>query len=269
MCGSRADDSDDDPVVGCDLSQAARLPPEVGSIVVMADDTIWRQRSCAFLASEGFVVVLDPAGDAAFDVRARTADAGLVDLGLAARSATGVCTAWKSQSSSPIVAVTSVFREATVLRAYEAGADHVARIDITERQLLAHLRSVLRRAPARREQTPAVRAELSPVLVDAERNVVIVMGTKVAVTNQEREFLELLIQRSGRVVTRAEISGSLQSGPASSGAIDSVVRRLREKLEGVDGQRRITVVRGVGFRFDDAPVAGGPAGPRARSGGST
>lgn len=262
MCGRRAADIDNDPMVGWDRPHAARVPPVVGSIVVIADDSTWRQRTAAFLANEGYLVLVDPSGETAFGLQARAADAALIDLGLTARPATEVCAAWRRQAASPVVAVASACDEATVLGAYAAGADHVAPIDITARQLLAHLRSVLRRSPSRRGPRPEPVVESSPVVLDAERNVVIVLGTKVAVNRQELELLELLTKRAGRVVTRQEIGAALEPGSGSRLAIDSVVRRLREKLESVDGQRRITVVRGVGFRFEVGPAAGAVTGPR-------
>jgi DNA-binding response OmpR family regulator len=55
-----------------------------------------------------------------------------------------------------------------------------------------------------------------------------------------------LIRKPGRVVRRDEL---VDPGLRAS-ALDSHVRRLRDKLEAVDGRRRVVVVRGVGFRFD-------------------
>ncbi len=256
MCGQRVADVADDPIVGFDQPEVHSVTPIVASIVVIADESVWRQRTAAFLANEGLAVVVDPLGDAAFDARARDADAAVIDLRLSARPATEVCAVWRTQSTAPILALANTRDEATVLDAFAAGADHVASIDVTDRQLLARLRSVLRRAPSRRgTRTEAVVAP-SPILLDVDRRVALVQGTKVFVTQQEFEFLELLIKRAGRVVSRSELSASLRSVSSSDRAVDFFVRRLREKLESVDGQRRIIVVRGVGFRFEGGTVAG-------------
>lgn len=228
--------------------------PVVGSLVMISDDLMWRQRMAAYLASEGFVVLVDPTGDVAFDSRARAVDAAIIDLRLATRPAAAVCEAWCQRSTGPVLAVDETDDESTVLNAYAAGADHVAPVDISGRQLVARLRSLLRRAPARRDRADESTAVVSPVLLDAAQRVALVRGTKVFVTQQEFDFLELLLERAGRVVPRAELATTLLSSASSGRALDFFVRRLREKLERVDGQRRITVVRGVGFRFDVGTV---------------
>ena len=254
MCGQRAVEADGEAFVGSG-DQPDRPAPIVGSIVLVADDNPWTARTAAFLQLEGFGVDIDVTGAAAVDGRARFADAAIVDLGLAALRAIDVCAAWRSASKAPILALTRRRDEASLLEAYAAGADHVAPIDITSRQLLARLRSVLRRVPApRRPVQEAV--DLMPIRLDAERSVATVNGIQIALTRQELAFLGLLVGRAGRVVGRAELSAALQLPAPSERSIDFFVRRLREKLERVDCHRRIVVVRGVGFRYDPS---GAPA----------
>lgn len=226
------------------------LAPTLATIVLIADVGPWSERTSGFLDAEGFLVLPDPTGDAAFDHRARSADAAIVDLGLSARPAIEVCAAWRSRSAAPIMALARVRDETTLLDAYAAGADQVAPIDITGRQLLARLRSVLRRSPVRRTLAASASDDRVPIRLDPGQLVAVVNGTQVPITQPELEFLELLIDRAGRVVARAELSAALQLPSSSERAIDFFVRRLREKLERVDPHRRILVVRGVGFRFD-------------------
>lgn len=232
----------------------------VGSIVLIADDLPWTTTLAGYLAAEGFVVVVDHTGATARGPGARAADAVVVDLDLHGSSALEVCASWCRTSSAPVLAVAGTRDEATLLAAYAAGADLVARRDISPRQFLAHLRSVLRRVP-RRVEVPGSDVVLPlPIELDRDRRVAIIRGTPVVLTDQEVEFLGALTTRAGRVVSRAELTAAAGLGSPSERTIDFFVRRLREKLEQVDGERRITTVRGVGFRFvvraaaDEVPI---------------
>ena len=75
-------------------------------------------------------------------------------------------------------------------------------------------------------------------------------GAVVSLSKRELEVLRTLLSRPGRVVTRAELAGSWPALSADR-RLDFVIRRLRQKLEMVDGRRRINSVRGVGFRFEE------------------
>ncbi len=72
-------------------------------------------------------------------------------------------------------------------------------------------------------------------------------------------FLQLLLTATDESCKRVELRASLG---ASDREVDFFVRRLRDKLERIDGRRRIVAVRGVGFRFDPGyDVAAGSAEP--------
>lgn len=232
----------------------------LASVLVIADGS-WATRAALFLGDNGFAVTIDGSGDAAFDERARTAGAAIVDLGLAARPAVEVLGAWRARTTAPILAVGSTSDESVVVAAYEAGADHVAPADITARQLLARVRSLLRRqGPPSPEPIDAAADQL--VHLDAAARAVRIGEVEVVLAATEFEFVQLLVERAGRLVARAELAAMVGAKGGVDRNVDFFVRRVRQKLEQVDGQRRIHVVRGVGFRFlADAPAAVGPAGP--------
>lgn len=226
----------------------ARDAAAVASVVVVADGGVWCDGTASYLAREGFLVVVDPTGDITFDARAGYADAVILDMALSARSATDVCKAWTEHSRASVLAVVAARDESTILSAYAAGADRVALAGCSTRILLAHLRALLRRAPVRRRPPPESSSEPLAILLDAEGRVAMVKSTRVPLTKQEFDFLQLLVDRAGRVVERRELS--MFTAATNERAVDFFIRRLRAKLESVEGQRRITTVRGVGFRFE-------------------
>lgn len=154
----------------------------------------------------------------------------------------------RARTDLPVMAVTAVtVAEATVLSAFAAGADQCVNGFARPRELVARVRALLRRR-ARNAGTGASTNGSRPAgfSVDASQSTAIVAGHHIALTPTECEILDALIRRPGLVVRRDELVGP---GLRAS-ALDSHVRRLRDKVEAVDGRRRIVVVRGVGFRFD-------------------
>ena len=79
------------------------------------------------------------------------------------------------------------------------------------------------------------------------------------------KLLVLLLDSSGRVISRSEVINSVWGSQESVGvtdqALDALVRRLRERISELDGQHNyIITVRGQGYRLDNPPIsAKGPA----------
>jgi DNA-binding response OmpR family regulator len=250
---------DVNPTLPAPASPGVAVGPSVASVLVVVDDSRWTGTVLPELALEGFRCVRDPEGDVAFDdARVGEFDLGIIDLDLARRSGVAVCAAMRSRTTAPIVATARSNEEATVLAAFAAGADQFAGPDATARQLAARLRSLLRRTPPRMSARPA-RTGTASVTLHEEHCAVVVHDVLVPLSEQEREVLALLMARPGRVVTRAELFQPRLATGRNDRTLDFVIRRLRQKLELVDGRRRITAIRGVGFRFElDVPVPPGP-----------
>jgi DNA-binding response OmpR family regulator len=119
----------------------------------------------------------------------------------------------------------------------------------------ARLRALLRRVPPRSSAPVEPNPDLA-VTIDEATGSVRVDGAVVSLSRRELEVLRTLLARPGRVVTRAELAGSWPALSADR-RLDFVIRRLRQKLEMVDGRRRINSVRGVGFRFEEPDAAEG------------
>lgn len=224
-------------------------------IVLIGDDGPTLRALADILDRESFEVVLDVDGDAALDLRATEAGAAIVDLAMSARPGLDVCAAWRARSEAPLVARTVRHDEHATLAAFDAGVDHVIDGDVSGPVLVAHLRALLRRCTLPSAPTPPPTTSID---VDEDARCAIVGGIKVALLDDELSTLSLLVRRGERIVTRAELVAMLfpkVSSRRQGRVVDALVRRLREKLERVEPYRRITVVRGVGFRFEVDPAA--------------
>jgi DNA-binding response OmpR family regulator len=129
-----------------------------------------------------------------------------------------------------------------VVGALEVGFDQFVDSSISDRLLLARIRSVARRRPSR------VRAESGIVL--NQGNLSVSLGEQaIRLSSSEFAVLSVLFDRSGSVVSKHVLSE--KSGCEGPDSLDSVVRRVRTKLENLEGIRRIRAVRGFGFILDD------------------
>ena len=129
-----------------------------------------------------------------------------------------------------------------LVEALEVGFDQFVDCSISDRLMLARIRSVARRKPviARTENGIA----LNP------GNLSVSLGEQaIRLSSSEFAVLSVLFDRSGSVVSKRVLSE--KSGCEGPDSLDSVVRRVRTKLENLEGIRRIRAVRVFGFILDD------------------
>jgi len=210
----------------------------------------------ARLEAEGYLVALDDGRDVSPGSTA-TCDIAVVDLGLTSRSSSEVLTALRARSSMPILAVSPIeLRSPMVLEAYEAGADQVVIESVGPRELVARIRALMRRTPAQAGDLDGGFVDVGSFTVDAATCIATVEGQKVKLTADECAVVLALVRRPGAVVQREDLAAQIPGGHPGA-MLDSLVRQLRNKLEAVEGRRRIEAVRGVGFRVAiDADLAG-------------
>lgn len=216
----------------------------------------WCDGAVAALEADGFAVRADPTGDMVLDGDVPF-DVAIIDLAFPVDSATRLVEALRARSTVPILAVaSSLTSESDVLQAYAAGVDACLTRPNRQHELVARTRALLRRIPPQPHAPPAPGGVgAGSVQLDPTSSVATVAGHPIDLAPLEGLFLRALLTRPGRVVTRRELA-RVAPDPLGDGAVDSLVRRIRTKLEAVEGQRRIVTVRGLGFRFVvDAPVA--------------
>jgi two-component system, OmpR family, response regulator RegX3 len=155
--------------------------------------------------------------------------------------------------------VSALSTEADVVLGLELGASDYISKPYRLRELVARIRSVLRRfapipidsaetLPERREAV-----EAGALRIDFARRSVTNAGRPVHVSRREFDLLAMLLSPPGRVRTREELIDKLWAGKELSDTrtLDTHIRRLRVKLEADPARPRyLLTVRGVGFRFE-------------------
>ena len=179
------------------------------------------------------------------------ADAMLLDLGLPDRDGMEMIAAVRARYQFPVIVITARHDTAEKITALDLGADDYVTKPFDADELLARLRSALRRAGS-----SASKAELSfgPVTLDAARHQVTCRGEPVALTPREFAVLQTLMEAGGRLCTHAALLERVW-GKAHIGDIDYlrvVIRALRLKLE--TDPARPALIRNepaIGYRLVD------------------
>lgn len=222
-------------------------------LLLVEDSEDVRETLAYLLTREGYEVVKAADGTKALESFAhRTPDIVLLDLMIPEVSGIEVCRRIRTTSDVPIIMLTAKAGEANVVVGLESGADDYMTKPFSVPELLARLRSLLRRHRAVEPSGMALVA--GGVEMDVERHRVEVDGRAVEMPLREFELLELLMRNAGRVLTRHQIIERVWGADyfGDTKTLDVHVRRLRAKIEAdpADPQRLVTV-RGLGYRFHE------------------
>ncbi len=163
------------------------------------------------LTNEGFRVTVARDGMEAIRLFEETdPDILLLDLMLPKMSGIDVCRAVRTQSRVPIIMVTAKGTEIDTVVALEMGADDYVTKPYRLRELVARMRAVMRRAPGGPDAIAPTSVdagsegmwESNSIKMDFDQRRVFVRGEEVHLRRKEFELLRLLIENSGRVLTR-------------------------------------------------------------------
>jgi two-component system, OmpR family, copper resistance phosphate regulon response regulator CusR len=137
------------------------------------------------------------------------------------------------------------------VKGLELGADDYLVKPFAFSELLARVRSILRRGPPRPPETVRV----ADVELDLLRQRATRAGRRLDLTPKEFGLLSLLARRAGEVLSRALIAEQVWDMTFDSGSnfVDVHVRRLRSKVDDPFERKLIHTVRGVGYVLEERP----------------
>jgi DNA-binding response OmpR family regulator len=243
---------------GGDRVRAPNLDAVCARVLVAEDDEKQAEVLRLYLESEGHTVVLAPDGRAALDeARRDRPDLLVLDVMMPKVDGLDVCRILRGESDVAVLMLTARATEDDLLLGLDLGADDYLTKPYSPRELMARVRTLLRRTAARSEPPdPALRA--GGLRLDPVRHEVSVGGRPVETTPGEFQLLETLLRQPGRVFTRRQLLELTRGDDrfVSTRIIDVHVLNLRKKLE-PDPQNPVYLrtVFGVGYKLtadDDA-----------------
>jgi len=210
-----------------------------------------------YLQHGGFAVLVASDGPTALrTARTGRPDLVVLDLGLPGLNGLDIARALRRDGDVPIIMLTARSEESDKLVGLELGADDYMTKPFSPKELVARIRTVLRRAQRSREAPEVIRVG-SDVELDVPRMETRIGRRQIDLTKTEFEILATLARQPGRVFTRAQLLEAVHGEAFESyeRAIDAHIKNIRRKVEPDPREPRyLQTVFGVGYRFAEPPA---------------
>jgi len=222
------------------------------TVLVVDDDATTRDVIVRYLEREGFEALeAEDGGRARAVIESFEPNLVILDLMLPGIDGLSVIRWIRSTGWMPVIMLTALGEETDRIVGLELGADDYVTKPFSPRELIARVKTVLRRAgPA----APPVerRLETGDLTLDAGARDVRKRNEEIRLTAKEFDLLWFLASHPRRVFSRDQLMSRVwgfDSG-LDTGTVTVHVRRLREKIEDDPGEpRHLETVWGVGYRF--------------------
>jgi two-component system, OmpR family, response regulator len=220
------------------------------SVLLIEDDERLALFTAEYLQKHGLLVthVADGARGLACVAR-HTYDVVLLDIMLPGRDGLEVCKDLRARSAVPIIMLTAKTEEGDRVLGLELGADDYVSKPFSSRELLARIRSVVRRD--RGDVGPvSTLLRVGALQLDTARLTATLGAQTLALTTYEFTLLRVFAERPGRVLTREQLLDLVKGTTEDSfdRSIDVHISRLRQKLNDDPKQPRfLKTMRGVGY----------------------
>jgi two-component system, OmpR family, response regulator CpxR len=228
------------------VSSAPKQP-----ILLIDDDQDMTEMLAEYLGPEGYVVHRAHTAQAGL---ARVKEGGIVlivlDVMLPDKDGFSVLREIREKSRIPIIMLTTRSALTDKVSGLEAGADDYVPKPFTPIELLARIRSVLRRGQPSRFGSPFLAVD--DLILDAGTRTVVCHGDSIDCTAAEFDVLHALASSAGETVTREHLTRiALGRSPyPGDRAIDNLVSSLRKKLgPGANGKERFCSIRSAGYVY--------------------
>ena len=210
------------------------------------------------LGKEGFSTVKAYDGEAAIGlVRSGKPDLMILDLMLPKMNGLDVCKAIRRNPETanlPIIMLTAKGEEIDKIIGLEIGADDYITKPFSVKELIARVRSILRRMQDVEKKTGNEEFEYKDMKINYASCLVKISGKQVTLSPTELKLLFFLSRNRGRVYSRNQILDHVWGDDTfiTDRAVDVHIRRLRSQIEkDMENPNYILTVRGFGYKFAD------------------
>jgi DNA-binding response OmpR family regulator len=215
-------------------------------LLVVEDDADLRSLLRRGLDEEGFVVATAVDGASALAAAETRPDALVIDIGLPDADGRDLCQALRARGcDAPVLFLTARDAISDRLSGFAAGGDDYLTKPFHLAELVARLRSLLRRSGA------DAATEIGPLRLDPVAHALCHNGVEAALTPTEFRLLAALAARPNEVLRRSDLirAGWPDGAIVHDNTLDQYVARLRRKLREVAAESEIVTLHGVGYRL--------------------
>ena len=218
------------------------------NILVVEDELEIRQLLANYLRNEGFSVSEAEDGVAAIELFGKEKfDLVILDILIPKIDGYGVCELIKSKSDVPVIFLSALGDERSMIKGYDSFADDYVTKPFSMPVFLRKVKAVLRRdLSSSNEDYSKITYKNIVMIPDLMK--VMVEGTEVELTSKEFDLLMTLVKNPGRVYTREMLLEMLwdYNSLVDERIIDSHIKNIRHKV----GEGIIETVRGRGYRVE-------------------
>jgi DNA-binding response OmpR family regulator len=227
--------------------------PPNHSILVVEDEASIASFVAMYLKRAGFSVRVATSGLGAIEQATAEAPSIVVlDLMLPDLDGIDVCRRLRQRSDVPILMLTARDDDVDKIIGLEVGADDYLTKPFNPGELVARVKSILRRANPERRELESAQLEHGDLRIDAGRREVVVAGDEVQLAPKEFDLLWELLDHRGLVLTRDQLLERVwgYTFAGDTRTVDVHVRQLRRKLGDASP---IVTVWGVGYKVSAEP----------------
>lgn len=158
------------------------------------------------------------------------------------------------QDPTPVLIATAKDRERDVVTALEAGADDYLVKPLREREMMARVNALARRASSGRLETESLTAK--PYILDMEKKRLAMNGDDISLTSREFDLAAFFFRNAGRVVSRSHILEAIwgiDNADVSTRTVDTHISRLRKKMQlNENNGWKLSAIYQHGYRLEKA-----------------
>ena len=201
------------------------------------------------LSESGYVVEVAHNGiDGQFLAQESEFDLVILDVMLPGLDGWQLLQIIRRKSQVPVLFLTARDAVEDRVKGLELGADDYLVKPFSYAELLARVRTLLRRGPPREVE----QFQVADLQLDVLRRRVLRGAERITLTNKEFALLQLLMERSGEVLSRTQIASQVwqMNFDSDTNVVDVAIRRLRAKVDDPFTPKLIHTVRGMGYTLE-------------------
>ncbi len=228
------------------------MPPDkTQSVLIVEDESSIASFVSLYLKKAGYDVDIAPNGTDALEKAENNPSLIVLDLMLPDMDGIDVCRRLRKKSDVPILMLTARDEDIDKIIGLEVGADDYMTKPFNPRELVARIKSILRRATTERRDAETAELRHGDLVINSGRREVKVGETEIQLAPKEFDLLWELLDHRGIVLTRDQLLERVwgYTFAGDTRTVDVHVRQLRRKLGEASP---IVTVWGVGYKVSPA-----------------